>query len=90
MTCLHCGPEFSSLWAKKLNYSGPVLDLSSEQILKICEDLKNIPTIRRVVLSGGEPLVNKNFYKCADRLSEHPHASEMVVSFHTNLNPEFP
>ena len=90
MTCLHCGPEFSSLWAKKLNYSGPVLGLSSSQVLEICEDLKNISTIRRVVLSGGEPLVNKNFYKCADSLSEHSHASEMVVSFHTNLNPGMP
>ena len=87
MACLHCSPEYSSIWAKKLNYSGPVLGLSSEQVLKICEDLKKIPTIRRIVLSGGEPLVNKNFYKCLKLLSEHPHANELVLSFHTNLNP---
>ena len=87
MACLHCSPEYSSLWAKKLNYSGPTLGLTSEQVLLICEDLKNISTIRRIVLSGGEPLVNKNFYKCLEVLSEHSHANEIVLSFHTNLNP---
>ena len=87
MACLHCSPEYSSLWAKKLNYSGPTLGLTSEQVLSICEDLKNISTIRRIVLSGGEPLVNKNFYKCLEVLSEHSHANEIVLSFHTNLNP---
>ena len=87
MACLHCSPEYSSLWAKKLNYSGPTLGLTSEQVLLICEDLKNIPTIRRIVLSGGEPLVNKNFYKCIDILAEHTHANDIVLSFHTNLNP---
>ncbi len=87
MACLHCSPEYSSMWAKKLNYSGPILGLTSEQVLKICEDLKKIPTIRRIVLSGGEPLVNKNFYKCLELLSEHPHANELILSFHTNLNP---
>jgi len=70
-----------------LNYSGPTLGLTSEQVLLICEDLKNISTIRRIVLSGGEPLVNKNFYKCLEVLSEHSHANEIVLSFHTNLNP---
>ena len=90
MTCLHCGPEYSSLWAKKLNYSGPTLGLTSEQVLLICEDLKKIPTIRRIVLSGGEPLVNKNFYKCLEVLSEHSHAKDIVLSFHTNLNPGMP
>ena len=87
MACLHCSPEYSSLWAKKLNYSGPTLGLTSEQVLLICEDLKNISTIRRIVLSGGEPLVNKNFYKCLEVLSEHSHANEIILSFHTNLNP---
>ena len=87
MACLHCSPEYSSLWAKKMNYSGPTLGLTSEQVLLICEDLKNISTIRRIVLSGGEPLVNKNFYKCLEVLSEHSHANEIVLSFHTNLNP---
>ena len=87
MACLHCSPEYSSVWAKKLNYSGPILGLTSEQVLKICEDLKKISTIRRIVLSGGEPLVNKNFYKCLELLSEHPYANELVLSFHTNLNP---
>ena len=87
MACLHCSPEYSSLWAKKLNYSGPTLGLRSEQVLLICEDLKKISTIRRIVLSGGEPLVNKNFYKCLEVLSEHSHANEIVLSFHTNLNP---
>ena len=87
MACLHCSPEYSSLWAKKLNYSGPTLGLTSEQVLLICEDLKKIPTIRRIVLSGGEPLVNKNFYKCLEVLSEHSHAEDIVLSFHTNLNP---
>ena len=87
MACLHCSPEYSSLWAKKLNYSGPTLGLTSNQVLMICKDLKNISTIRRIVLSGGEPLVNKNFYKCVEVLSEHSHANEIVLSFHTNLNP---
>ncbi len=87
MACLHCGPEYSSLWAKKLNYTDEILGLTSEQIIKICEDLKQIPTIRRIVLSGGEPLINKNFYKCVQLLSEHPCASEIRISFHTNLNP---
>ena len=64
--------------------------LTTEQAIKIVEDLnENFPNVRYVDFAGGELLYQKQFFPTLRKLSEHPNAKNMLISFHTNFNADF-
>lgn len=66
------------------------MSLTTEQSLKIVEDLnENFPELKYIDFSGGELLYQKQFLPTLKKLSEHPNASNMHISFHSNFNADF-
>ena len=64
--------------------------LNLSDIKKICNDLNtNFPNIDRVELSGGELLIQKQFYKFLELLSDHPNRKNITISFYSNFNADF-
>ena len=60
LKCLHCG---STAGGKR------AAELSTEEALKLCDDLKNTGCLG-VALMGGEPLLRKDFFRIASRVRE--------------------
>ena len=57
---------------------------------KICNDLNtNFPNINRIEFSGGELLIQQQFYKCLEMLSIHPNRKNITISFYSNFNADF-
>ena len=66
------------------------LGLNLNEIKKICEDLNNnFPNINRVEISGGEILIQRQFYRFLELLSNHPNRKNITVSFYSNFNADF-
>ena len=66
------------------------LGLNLNDIKKICEDLNNnFPNINRVEISGGEVLIQRQFYRFLELLSNHPNRKNITVSFYSNFNADF-
>jgi MoaA/NifB/PqqE/SkfB family radical SAM enzyme len=66
------------------------LGLGLNDIKKICNDLNtNFPNIDRVELSGGELLIQRQFYKFLELLSDHPNRKNITISFYSNFNADF-
>jgi len=66
------------------------MSLSTEEALKIVEDLnENFPLLQYVDFAGGELLYQKQFFPTLKKLSEHPNAKNIKISFHTNFNADF-
>ena len=66
------------------------MSLSTEDALNIVEDLnENFPELKYVDVAGGEPLYQKQFFPTLKKLSEHPNAKNMHISFHSNFNADF-
>jgi len=63
------------------------LGLTENQLIEIIQDVnRNFINLNRVILSGGEPLLNKSFFKVLDLLSEHKNSKNIRLTFYTNLN----
>jgi len=61
--------------------------ITTKQALMIVEDLnENFPNLQYVDFSGGELLYQKQFFPTLAKLSEHPNARNMNISFHSNFN----
>ena len=66
------------------------LGLNLNDIKKICDDLNNnFPNINRVEISGGEVLIQRQFYRFLEMLSDHPNRKNITVSFYSNFNADF-
>lgn len=66
------------------------MSLTTKQSLEIVEDLnENFPYLQYVDFAGGEVLYQKQFFPTLQKLSEHPNAKNMLISFHTNFNADF-
>tara|TARA_B100001939_G_C16938999_1_gene617418 strand:- start:236 stop:1558 length:1323 start_codon:yes stop_codon:yes gene_type:complete len=64
--------------------------LSVDQSIKIVEDLnENFQHLCQVDFAGGELLYQKQFFPTLKKLSEHPNAKNLHISFHTNFNADF-
>jgi|TARA_B100001540_G_C15748538_1_gene615776 MoaA/NifB/PqqE/SkfB family radical SAM enzyme len=98
--CSYCGPQNSSLWAEEISQYGDIEGLPSfvnrEQILNKDENpyndafwkwwdsgLKN--SLRHLTITGGEPLLSKQFWKVLDRVEEEK--LDITVMVNTNLCP---
>jgi len=66
------------------------LGLNLNDIKKICNDLNtHFPNIDRIELSGGELLIQRQFYKFLELLSSHPNRENITISFYSNFNADF-
>jgi len=68
----------------------PRIDIKIDEVDKIADNLiKNFPNIIEFDVSGGEPLMQKQFFHLLDRMKEHPNAKSMQAMFYTNFNADF-
>ena len=90
-------PKFDDIYLDQLNKSVHVNDgedptklkLTVQQVKEICKDLiDNFPKLEKVDISGGEVLIQKQFWKTLELLSEHPNAKNMSMTFYSNFNAE--
>lgn len=66
------------------------MSLSVKESLSIVEDLNsNFPNVTYIDFAGGEVLYQKQFFPVLAKLAEHPNASNIHISFHTNFNVNF-
>ena len=66
------------------------MSLTTKESLMIVEDLnENFPNLEYVDFAGGELLYQKQFFPTLEKLSLHPNAKNMKISFHTNFNADF-
>jgi len=66
------------------------LGINLKDLEKICNDLNtNFPNINRIEFSGGELLIQQQFYKCLEMLSIHPNRKNITISFYSNFNADF-
>lgn len=55
----------------------------------IIEDLcKNFKNLELIDIAGGEPLFQKQFWYALEKLTQHPNAKNITLTFHTNFNTE--
>lgn len=93
LACRHCSPDSSSVWAKIVKENEELKDLHetfSRDGVKLLSDnfineIKDIaPYLKRVIISGGEPLIQKQHYDCLENLMDYAHNIE--ISYNTNLS----
>tara|TARA_A100001201_G_scaffold138111_1_gene128678 strand:+ start:129 stop:1232 length:1104 start_codon:yes stop_codon:yes gene_type:complete len=87
LRCIMCGPQSSSAWAQhKSKYdegSFPIFENTFND--KTYEDLKIIlPNVRRIIVSGGEPLMNDRYYDFLEWLIGHKFSKNLKVYTLTN------
>jgi len=70
MRCKHCGSS--------CNTSKPD-ELSPEEALKVCDQIAELK-IKYITLSGGEPLLRKDWFKLAKRLSDNGVKPNMITN----------
>ena len=66
------------------------MSLTTKDALMIVEDLnENFPNLEYIDFAGGELLYQKQFFPTLEKLSLHPNAKNIKISFHTNFNADF-
>lgn len=66
------------------------ISISIEEMETIVDDLNaNFPNLIKIDFSGGEVLYQKQFFPCLRKLADHPNASEISLTFHSNFNARF-
>tara|TARA_R110000868_G_scaffold367474_1_gene630459 strand:- start:9634 stop:11331 length:1698 start_codon:yes stop_codon:yes gene_type:complete len=101
MKCAYCHPKASSAWMKEMNDLGPFETAPHLQATheKIYEENDNPyvqafwdwwPYLRKTLkvfrLTGGEPLLQQNFWKFLDMLENTDECHDMMFQVNTNLN----
>lgn len=88
LKCRICGPLSSTLWEKEyLERDGIVLDNQSKDTLNDanCKTLREwLPNLDRIEVLGGEPLMNKEFYKLLEICLDSGYAKNLTI--HCNSN----
>ena len=87
LRCIMCGPQSSSAWAqhKEKHNEGewPIYDNTFNA--RTYEDLKEIlPAVTRIIISGGEPLMNDRYYEFLEWLIGHGFSKKLKISTLTN------
>ena len=66
------------------------MSLTVQQALQIVDDLnENFPYLEHINFAGGELLYQKQFLPVLKKLADHPNASNIHLSFHSNFNSDF-
>jgi MoaA/NifB/PqqE/SkfB family radical SAM enzyme len=79
LSCIMCGPQLSSRWAKELNIKD-VSDRARKTKNKIVESL-DLGKLRRIHFNGGEPLINNDHVDLLEKISD---LSKVKISYNTN------
>ena len=87
LKCLMCGPQSSSTWAqhKEKHNEGewPIYENTFSK--KTYEDLKEIlPSVTRIIISGGEPLIDDRYYEFLEWLIGHGFSKRIKIYTLTN------
>ena len=87
LRCIMCGPQSSSAWAQhKQKYNEgewPIYENAFNN--KTYEDLKQIiPNVHRIIISGGEPLMNDRYYDFLEWLIGHKFSKNLKITTLTN------
>ena len=87
LKCIMCGQQSSSAWAQhKEKYNEgtwPIYENTFDE--QTYEDLKQIlPNVNRIIISGGEPLMNDRYYDFLEWLIGHKFASKLKITTLTN------
>ena len=102
MKCAYCHPKASSAWQKEMNKDGPMYMAEHLQSLdgeKIYAEDDNPyvdafwewwPYLRKTLkvlrITGGEPLLQQNFWKWLDKVGKNDECKDMIVQVNSNLN----
>ena len=101
MRCAYCHPKASSAWMKEMDLHGPFENAEHLQVLheKIYPEDDNPyveafwewwPYLRKTLkvlrITGGEPLLQQNFWKFLEKLKKTDECKNMVVQVNTNFN----
>lgn len=102
MKCAYCHPKASSAWMKEMQKDGPFADAPHLQSLEgetIYPEDDNPyvdafwewwPYLRKTLkvlrITGGEPLLQQNFWKFMEKLSKTDECRDMIVQVNSNLN----
>ena len=88
--CTYCNPKFSSQWESDVanqpyklftdKYFYAVEDKNSNTVTNSIEWLQSLNQIQELAVIGGEPLLNKNFYKIVGEVQSD------ILSLTTNLS----
>lgn len=70
LACAHCGPQYSSTWAKILKIKPHVQSalVITDQFLSELEDL--LPSLSHIKFTGGEPFLDPNHWKILEFLQD--------------------
>lgn len=85
--CRMCGPASSTSWYKEMpsDLKHPI-DKYTDNIT-FWENIDKIaPSIKDIYFAGGEPLVQEGHYKLLEYLINHNFASNISLSYNTNLS----
>jgi uncharacterized radical SAM superfamily Fe-S cluster-containing enzyme len=72
LSCIMCGPDNSSTWAKELNLTADQLQMMGRKYQKKNNFLSNLDltAIKKIHFNGGEPLINNDQLSLLQQLDE--------------------
>jgi hypothetical protein len=86
LSCIMCGPDNSSTWAKELNLTADQLQMIGRKFQKKNNFLSNLDltTIKKIHFNGGEPLINNDQLSLLQKLDDLDVLKDVFISYNTN------
>lgn len=89
LKCKMCSPDATNQLIEEYIHFGEnyrEVDLDKWTFDALFDTLETVsPNLKEILVTGGEPLLNKDFLKYIDYLVEKDYAKDIVLLFHTNL-----
>jgi len=85
LSCIYCGPSFSSSWAEKLSLNNIKVIKNNYDVELEDWILSKVDQLHELMLVGGEPLLMKQNYKLIDKLSDNTRLS-IITNLSYNLS----
>jgi pyruvate-formate lyase-activating enzyme len=89
LKCKMCSPDATNQLVEEFIHFGENyrdVDLDKWTFDALYDTLETVsPNLKEILVTGGEPLLNKDFLKYIDYLVEKDYAKDIVLLFHTNL-----
>jgi len=89
LKCKMCSPDATNQLVEEYIHFGESyreVDLDKWTFDALYDTLETVsPNLKEILVTGGEPLLNKDFLKYIDYLVEKNYAKDIVLLFHTNL-----
>lgn len=86
LSCVMCGPDNSSTWAKELNLTADQLYSIGRKYQKNNDFLNNLDltAIKKIHFNGGEPLINNEQLSLLQKLDDLDVLKNVFISYNTN------